>query len=184
VSENKVSRVRLFFALWPDAGTRAHIAAAASSLSLPADARAAARDNYHLTLSFIGDVPVAQIEVLQRIGRQQRAGICAIKFDAYEYWPKPEVVVAAAREIPPALDDFWRQLHGDLADSQLALNPKRLRPHITLARKVSQAPVLQAMSSFIWEAREFCLVRSDTSGAQSVYTVLDTWPLLDETSNA
>jgi hypothetical protein len=27
----------------------------------------------------------------------------------------------------------------------------------------------------------FSLVRSDTGGAESAYTVLDTWPLLDET---
>ena len=28
----------------------------------------------------------------------------------------------------------------------------------------------------------FSLVRSDTGGARSVYTVVDTWPLLDETA--
>jgi 2'-5' RNA ligase len=45
---------------------------------------------------------------------------------------------------------------------------------------VAQAPVLQAMSPFEWHAREFCLMRSDTSTRQSAYTVVDTWPLLDK----
>ena len=55
-----------------------------------------------------------------------------------------------------------------------------LRVHVTLARKVVQAPVLQAMSPLHWNARSFSLVRSDTGGARSVYTVVDTWQLLDE----
>jgi len=58
-----------------------------------------------------------------------------------------------------------------------------LRPHVTLARKVTQAPVPQAMSPIDWRVRSFSLARSDTSGARSVYTVVDTWPLLDELPN-
>jgi 2'-5' RNA ligase len=75
-------------------------------------------------------------------------------------------------------------LHRDLAAAGMALAPKRLRPHVTLARKAAQAIVPQAMSPFAWKAREFCLVRSETGGVQSAYTVVDTWPLLDETSPA
>jgi nicotinamide-nucleotide amidase len=56
-----------------------------------------------------------------------------------------------------------------------------LRAHVALARKVAQLPVLQAMSPFSWPARSFSLIGSDTSGVCSVYTVVDTWPLLDET---
>jgi 2'-5' RNA ligase len=60
---------------------------------------------------------------------------------------------------------------------------ERLRAHVTLARKVSQAPVLQAMSPIAWRATNFSLIRSDTGGAASAYTVVETWPLLDENEN-
>jgi 2'-5' RNA ligase len=103
-------------------------------------------------------------------------------FDAYDYWPKPEVVVAAARTIPSVLDQLWRELHGALALRQWALDPKRLRPHVTLARKVSQAPVLQAFSAVEWTVSKFSLLRSDMRGSGPVYTVVDTWPLLDDTA--
>jgi len=55
-----------------------------------------------------------------------------------------------------------------------------LRGHVTLVRKVAQPPVLNAMPPFVWSARAFSLIRSELSGAQSVYTVVDTWQLLDE----
>jgi 2'-5' RNA ligase len=184
LSENREIPLRLFFALWPDAGTRERVANAAAALRLTDGARPVPRENYHLTLAFIGKVTSSQVAVLQQIGRRQRASGCTITIDAYEYWPKPQVVVAVAREPPPALVELWTRLREDLVLHQAALNLSRLQPsllaHVTLARKVVQAPVLQAMSPFDWSARSFSLVRSDTSGAHSVYTVVDTWPLLDE----
>jgi 2'-5' RNA ligase len=180
--------LRLFFALWPEADTRERIGNAAAALRLPGGARFVPQANYHLTLAFIGEATESQLAVLRRIGRGQRAAGCTITIDAYEYWPESQVVVAVAREPPAALAELWRQLHHDLALHPAA--PKRnrqlppLRAHVTLARKVSQAPVLPAMSPFAWNARSFSLVRSDASAAHSIYTVVDTWLLLDESPTA
>jgi 2'-5' RNA ligase len=177
--------VRLFFALWPDDDTRARIAEAALALRRAVDARPVPQENYHATLAFVGEASMPQLAVLQQIGRAQRAASCTIRFDAYDYWRDPRVVVAVATETPAALTLLWAQLHRDLALVQPQLNLENsqapLRTHITLARKVAQAPVLPAMSPFGWTARSFSLVRSDTSGARSVYTVVDTWQLLYET---
>jgi 2'-5' RNA ligase len=181
--------VRLFFALWPDADTRARIAHVADALRVTGDARRVARENYHVTLAFVGEVPQSEVAVLQQIGRDQHAAACTIMLDTYEYWPDSQVVVAAARQTPAALLELWSHLHAELALHHAALNSRHsrrlrqsppLRVHVTLARKVLQAPVLQAMSPFHWSARSFSLVRSDTGGARSVYTVVDTWQLLDE----
>ncbi|HWY96175.1 MAG TPA: RNA 2',3'-cyclic phosphodiesterase [Steroidobacteraceae bacterium] len=176
--------MRLFFALWPDVDTQAQIANAAAALRLAGDAQRVPRENYHVTLAFVGEVAASRLAVLQQIGRGQRAAGCTITFNAYDYWPRPQVAVAIARESPAALSLLWTQLHRDLALHQAALNVmcsrSPLRTHITLARKVAQAPVLQAMSPFHWNVRSFSLIRSDTSGARSVYTVVDTWQLLYE----
>ena len=176
--------MRLFFALWPDVDTQAQIANAAAALRLAGDGQRVPRENYHVTLAFVGEVAASRLAVLQQIGRGQRAAGCTITFNAYDYWPRPQVAVAIARESPAALSLLWTQLHRDLALHQAALNVmcsrSPLRTHITLARKVAQAPVLQAMSPFHWNVRSFSLIRSDTSGARSVYTVVDTWQLLYE----
>jgi 2'-5' RNA ligase len=170
--------LRLFFAVRPDPMARDALEDAARSLSLGADAKLVPRNNYHLTLAFIGEVDASQLSTLRQIGAAQVAPALALRFDAFEYWPKPEVVVAAARTIPDGLQVLWQQLHRELAAHQWALDPKRLRPHVTLARKVSQPPVLQAMSPLNWVAREFCLMRSELGAPQPAYTVVDTWPLL------
>jgi RNA 2',3'-cyclic 3'-phosphodiesterase len=176
--------MRMFFALWPDADTRVRIAQAAEALDRAGHGQRVPGENYHVTLTFVGAVEKSALAVLQQIGRQQRATGCTIKFDAYDYWPQPRVIVAAAREIPQALLDLWAGLRRDLSLQHAPLNDAPLdaplRPHVTLARKVAQAPVLQAMSPFYWNARSFSLVHSETGGARSVYTVVDTWPLLDE----
>jgi 2'-5' RNA ligase len=172
--------VRCFFAVWPDAAARRRIAAAAAVVEGGAGARLVPPENYHLTVAFVGEIAAAQLAVLRQVGRELRATAFTPTFDAYEYWPKPEVVVAAAREIPAALSGLWQRLHRDLNGHGLALAPKRLRPHVTLARKVTQAPVWPAMSPVEWSAREFSLVRSDSAEAGPAYTVVDTWPLLDE----
>jgi RNA 2',3'-cyclic 3'-phosphodiesterase len=176
--------VRLFFAAWPDRETRQRIGALAKALKLPDDGcRPVLADNYHLTLAFVGEVAKSQVDALRVIGATQRGPEATIRFDAYEYWPKAEVVVAAASECPDLLAKLRVELHRDLARYGLSLDPRPFRPHVTIARKVSQAPVLQAMSEFAWTVRAFQLVRSVASSAGSVYTVLDTWPLLDAASN-
>jgi RNA 2',3'-cyclic 3'-phosphodiesterase len=172
--------VRVFYALWPGPDTRACIAEAAGALSLGSAARPVPQENYHLTLAFVGEVSPARLAVLQQIGRDLRMAGCMIRFDAYEYWPEPQAVVAVARQAPVELTELSMQLHSFDGMRRLDRLHRPLRPHVTLARKVAQAPVLQAMSPFHWSARSFSLVRSDTSGAHSAYTVVDTWPLLYE----
>ncbi len=172
--------LRMFYALRPGLDARLRMAAAAQALTWGGSVRLVPAENYHLTIAFVGAVTAGKLPVLREIGAGLRAASCTIEFDAYEYWPKPAVVVAAAREIPAALEHCWRALHQDLANHDFRLDPKRLRPHVTLARKVAQAPVLAPMSRFAWRASDFCLMRSSGGGAQPVYTVVDTWPLLDE----
>jgi RNA 2',3'-cyclic 3'-phosphodiesterase len=180
--------VRLFFALWPDLATRTEIAAAAASLRLEGvSARRVPPENFHLTLAFLGETSMSELAALRATARTWRGGSCTLRFDTCEYWPAPRVVAAVgaaladadadavAQESWAALSDFCMGLRRDPAAESVAL-----RPHVTLARKVMQAPVPQAMSPFDWQAQSFSLVRSDTGTAGSVYTVVDTWPLLDK----
>jgi 2'-5' RNA ligase len=170
--------MRLFFALWPDDGVAQQLSRIACQLNLESRSRRVNRKNYHVTLAFVGEVDASRFAVLQQIGRSLRAPRFTFACDSLEYWQKSRVVVAAAQIVPPALHDFWIRLN-----DAIGLPRERLRAHVTLARKVAQAPVLQAMSPIVWQATNYSLIRSDTGGVESAYTVLDTWPLLDETEN-
>ncbi len=170
--------MRLFFALLPGDDVTQQFSRIACRLSLESGSRRVDPKNYHVTLAFVGEVAALRLAVLQQIGQSLRAPRFAFACDSLEYWQKSQVVVAASRVAPPALHDFWIRLN-----DAIGLPRERLRAHVTLARKVAQAPVLQAMSSIVWQANSFSLIRSDSDGVESAYTVLDTWSLLDETEN-
>jgi RNA 2',3'-cyclic 3'-phosphodiesterase len=168
--------LRLFFALWPDADVASRLECVAARLNVTSPGRLVQSKNYHVTLAFIGEVAESKLPVLRTIGESLRAHCCSIAFDSLEFWPESRTVVAVPAEIPQGLTNLWTLLH-----EATGLPKERLRAHVTLARKMVQAPVLQAMSQVFWQATSFSLVRSKTGGAESTYTVLDTWPLLDET---
>jgi RNA 2',3'-cyclic 3'-phosphodiesterase len=168
--------LRLFFALWPDVDAATRLARVAASLNLTSPGRLVDAKNYHVTLTFIGEVAESRLAVLRQVGGSLQAPRCTIALDSLEFWPSSRIVVAAAQEIPPALLSLWARLH-----EATGLPQAQLRAHVTLARKVAQPSVVQAMSPIIWRATHLSLVRSETGGAESAYTVVDTWPLLDET---
>ncbi|HMK85878.1 MAG TPA: RNA 2',3'-cyclic phosphodiesterase [Steroidobacteraceae bacterium] len=174
--------VRAFFAALPDERTRERIASLSEALDLDKGSRRTPLENLHMTVAFVGELAPEQIALLRELGAKQRAQQFVLRLDTYEYWAVPKIVVALASELPAALQALRAGLRDGLARSGLALDPKPFRPHLTLAKKVLQAPELQAMSEVAWRVRGFQLMRSVQAARGSVYTVLDTWPLLDESA--
>lgn len=173
--------VRLFFAVYPDQDARQAIDSAALAIDLDAASRHVPVENYHMTLAFAGDMPNSQAARLRALG-STKVPAFAVRFDTYEHWPKSELVVIAARECPAALQELHQVLRAELTRQGVALDSQPFRPHVTIARKVTQPPVFQPMSQFAWTVSDFQLVRSVRSASGSAYTVLDSWPLLDKAS--
>jgi 2'-5' RNA ligase len=175
--------MRLFFAVCPDHETRRSIVTAGRALELSEGSRCVPAENYHMTLAFADDVPNAQAAELRSL-RPIEVPAFTVLFDSYEHWPKSEVVVIAARQCPAALQELHQMLRAELARQGAEPDSQPFRPHVTIARKVVQPPVFQAMSQVTWTVSDFQLARSVRSASGSVYTVLDRWPLLDKASNA
>ena len=109
----------------------------------------------------------------------------AIALDACEYWAQSGVVVATATEVARGIADLAARLQSATAAYRIGTRAEPpWRPHVTLARKVLQPPVLPAMSTISWTARSFALMSSQRHERRSVYTVVDTWPLLDRLTAA
>jgi RNA 2',3'-cyclic 3'-phosphodiesterase len=176
--------VRLFFAAFPTPDIRRRIASATAAIGLPKEARLVPADNYHMTVAFVGEVSREVAVGLRAIGAAVRCPPFEVCFDACERWQKPEIVVAVASEPPAALLELHRALHAEIGRLGLPADPVAFRAHITLARKVTQASVLKPMSKFFWTVRDFQLVRSARSAEGSIYTVVDSWPVLDNAGRA
>lgn len=147
---------RLFFALWPDATEREAMAAAARRL-FPLSGRPLAAADLHVTLAFVGSVDELRTDRLLELERPLPA--IPLRFDQLEHWPKPRVLVAAARQTPAALqlvvDELWQRLDR----LGFAQEPRPFRPHVTLARDV-RAQRASGWSPVCWRARAIRLIES------------------------
>ncbi|MGA2399352.1 MAG: RNA 2',3'-cyclic phosphodiesterase [Steroidobacteraceae bacterium] len=176
--------MRLFFAAFPSQEMRRQIASATVALGLPKEARLVPPENYHMTVAFVGEVSRELAVALRAIGAAVRCPPFEVCFDACERWQKLEIVATVASEPPAALLELHRALHAEIDRLGLPADPVAFRAHVTLARKVTQVSVLKSMSKFSWTVQNFQLVRSARSAEGSIYTVVDSWPLLDGAGRA
>lgn len=172
--------MRLFFALLPDAPMRDRLEIVAAKLRLAGRSRTVTPTNLHITLAFIGDVPDTNLGMFREMGS---LGLHRLAFDldVLEYWPKSQATVLAARQNPPELEAKTIQLRTAVAARVHPRQEKKpWRAHVTLARKVAQAPVLTEILPLAWVSQAFSLMSSKIGADESVYTVVDSWPLLDK----
>jgi 2'-5' RNA ligase len=172
--------MRLFFAAFPNEELRGRLVRAAAALTVAPGAKLLPAERYHLTLLFLGSVGEREIARLREVGKAQRIERSRLQFERWEYWRDQRVIVAAAPEVPPALAALRAALAAALSQDERAFDDKPLRPHITVARKVAQAPVLHRLSEFSWTLDAYSLVASSSEVTGSAYTVVDTWQLLDK----
>lgn len=172
--------VRVFFGAFLDETARAGASRLVESLRL--SGRPVPAENYHLTLAFVGYVPEARLEALKGIGAALRGAPCRLRFDALDHFRRARVLALTARECPEPLARMRERLLAALEREAFPVETEgeRFVPHVTLARKVLQAPVAAEVPALEFTLREVSLIASDTSGPVSRYTVVATWPLLDK----
>jgi len=151
---------RLFLALWPPAPVRQALLDCQAAWTWPEGAARVPAQRLHLTLHFIGAVPVARVPpVVERM---------AVPFEPFELelasgrsrvWPGGIAVLEL--DAPSAL----LRLHAALADALraegLAVEDRRYRPHVTFARRATGARIPSMAPPIRWAVRDgYALVRS------------------------
>ncbi|HLS50861.1 MAG TPA: RNA 2',3'-cyclic phosphodiesterase [Burkholderiaceae bacterium] len=158
---SSAANTRLFFALWPDASAAKQLQAQQQGLN----GKKAARDDFHLTLHFLGEQPTELLPKIIEAGRSLTFSE-SLSFNFYGFFTHGKIVWAGLAEIPRALF----VLHADLA-AQLRNIPLKWRqepyfiPHITLARKADR-PSNHHFEPITSERLQFCLARSKANTHQ------------------
>ena len=149
---------RLFYALWPDATTRAALAAWQARLP----GKPVRADKLHLTLAFLGQRPAAELPALLDILEQLPARPMRLAFDHASHFPKLALAWAALAQPSPALLDVRAACMQALAGQGLAprFEHDRFTPHVTLARQAPPPAQAQAFAPIAWQAGELVLVES------------------------
>jgi RNA 2',3'-cyclic 3'-phosphodiesterase len=177
--------VRLFVALSPPAAVLDEIGAAAARVrELAPRLRWTSTAQWHLTLAFLGEVePDTLPELTGRLARAaQRHEPMALaftgagRFDGRVLW----LGVKGGRELLAALAG---SVAAAARRSGIAIEDRRYRPHLTLARSSTPAdlrPLVDALRGFAgaeWSPTELELIRSRLGQGPPTYERIDRWPL-------
>ena len=166
---------RMFFALWPDAGTRDRLARVGRRAGIDED-RLVPHRNLHITLAFLGNVGATAQEALQEGAGDVSAGRFTLDITRSGWWRRSGPAWVGPARVPREL----KRLHSELSSLAyacgLAVDSRPYRPHVTLARKLKAMPRVE-FEPIRWEVREFCLVESRTLPEGPEYRIIRRWPL-------
>lgn len=165
-----MAKPRLFIALWPDAATQARLHAATARLS--ALSRRLPARNLHITLAFLGSVPVARVEDLVQVMRAARPQACTLRLEKFAYFARPRVLSAVPAQTAAELGGYHGRLNAVLAAAGFRTEERRFHPHITLLRdavRPAEMPVLEPVTLAVGD---IALVRSELAPGGSRYEVI------------
>ncbi len=178
--ESRTESARVFFALWPPEEIAAQLSALAAEHAAGAGGRATRRETIHLTLAFIGDVPVERLPELQHAASTVRGAAFELTLDCFDVWRHNRIFWAGPSVVPPALGELASSLTSALQAGGFSVVDagRTFTPHLTLVRKVkaldAALPVGQAL---VWPCRKFILVRSNLLASGAFYETLAEFPL-------
>lgn len=160
---------RLFLALWPDDSIRGQVLAHANQWHWPSGCVRYAPADWHVTLHFLGDVPLDQVAAIETSA--------AVPFQPFElvlYQPElwcHGLAVLCAADVPSRLSALHEHLGLALRRLELAVETRPYRPHLTLARHAADANPPTAAVPVRWCVTGYALVTSTGDVAQR-YRVL------------
>jgi RNA 2',3'-cyclic 3'-phosphodiesterase len=172
---------RLFFALRPDESSREALSSAASEALRLSRGRAVPPENWHVTLAFLGSVPSDRVSSLVTVAGSVSLATSdptlSLIFDRIEYWRSAELLCAVAQR-ESVVAGFVGVLRERLASAFFAPDLKPFRAHVTLMRKVAPIQAPLRMTPTEWTFRQFALCESQTRATGSIYSVVESWPLV------
>ena len=150
---------RLFLALWPPPNALSAVLAWRSAWQWPERAVLVPPPRMHLTLHFIGPVPLARLADVEA-GLDRPCECFEIEFGRAAAWPGGLALLVPHR-IPDALRELHATLAGALKSLDLPVESRAFRPHLTLARKAEDAVPPAEPANLRWPVGGYSLVVSD-----------------------
>ena len=172
------SSVRIFFALVPEEAVRMPFIAVAREVARRSRGRAISGEHVHLTLAFLGDVPLTHVEELRAIGDRLPHRAALLDFDTLGAWRASGVAWIAPTTVPPALLALHGALHDALTSASFPVETRPFRPHVTLARRCVQPHPRATCAPIHWPVQRLRLVGSELRPEGPLHTTLAEWPLI------
>jgi 2'-5' RNA ligase len=163
------NNLRLFVGLYPPAELADEMLLALSDLDLPPH-RLTPAGQVHMTIQFIGDTPVKDLDATVESVDRARAGLPAFQLEPLRLIALPKRgrarLVAAETDGPPTLQELHRRLATRLARNVREKPGDRFLPHLTLCRFRAPArlgPLEEPLELPAFPVTEVRLMRSTLS---------------------
>ena len=158
----------MFIALLPDEGVRDEFATWRDRWSWPRSATLVKSTRLHMTVHFLGDVPLAQIPDLNA-----PVTPFSLHFGRAALWPHG-IAVLEPEAVPAPLVALHAALAANLRSAGLPVDERALRAHVTLARRANGALAPEAAPQVVWNIDRYHLM-SSAQDADGAYTTLRTY---------
>lgn len=157
---------RLFFALSPDEAARRAMDAYAPVARAACGGRAVQARNLHLTLAFLGHMPVAAArEVASAVADVPRLEY-AMVIDQVQHWRHNRILWLGPTTVPEPVARMCASLRQALRETGVRYDDKPFVPHVTLLRAARVPPAPLQLAPVAWRGRGFSLfaVHRDATG--------------------
>jgi 2'-5' RNA ligase len=173
VNEQRESKKRLFFALWPDETTRSRLAKVAHQWTR----RPVPADNLHVTLQFLGACNAEQEACYIEAASTIQAEAFELQLDYLSGWPRKHIQWLGTSQPPAALANLVAMLDETLEVCGYQPEKRRFVPHLTLSRKEKNPRTREGLPVIDWAVNEFVLAESVGGEGGVHYVVRARWPL-------
>ncbi len=170
-------RQRLFLALWPDEALRQRIAEVAAACRV-SGGRPVPRENWHVTLAFLGSLDGERRGCVERVADAVRVPAFDLWLDRLGFWPRPGGILwLGTSQVPAALVRLATLLGEEMSSRRIEVDRRPFHAHLTLMRRVERAVRLDPPTPLSWPVADFVLCESVTDPGGARYRVLGRWPL-------
>ncbi len=175
--EPQIETARVYFALWPSAMIRTRLQNVTGKLSAVCGGRPILAELLHLSLVFIGEIPVSILPDLGVAASQVKGQPFSLQLKKFGCWHRKWLVWVAPEATPAALTELVNNLRNVLKEKHIAFDEKIFIPHVTLLREAECKSVEIAARPINWRVHDFVLVRSVLSKSGPDYEVIGRWNL-------
>lgn len=174
----KKKTIRVFFAIKPDAAALQQLFHLTNQLKSTCNGKYIKTENIHLTLVFLGEVAIDQLDSIRSAMNSITAQSFNFSIDKIGYWKQNKIIVAKPSKCMPELLALVNNIQRTLSAIGLVFDSRTYKPHITLARRVKPIQVIPALAAPIsWRVTEWFLLQSKQTDLGMNYIPLDRWPL-------
>ncbi len=169
--------IRVFFAIFPDKSVQAQLAHQAEQLESICGGSAVKMQQIHLTLLFLGNIAIHQLEILQQAMKNVSAEKFEFKLEEICYWKHNQIVYSQTKQFPVALFTLVDTLRNALSEAGFQIDTRAYKPHVTLIRKATHCTKTNLDIPLVWHVNEWFLIQSKQTHSGVEYIPLSQWHL-------